>query len=90
MTNLNDLAYHVGVKHRFLPFYRKFKVVGHVNEQVGDVVRLVLRCADGSLVCVPDVGRKGVKVYPDFVRATEAQKRLKDQGVTPNAEPNGQ
>jgi hypothetical protein len=82
VTNLEALVYHVGIKRRFLPIYKKYKVIGHVNEPIGDKVRLVLRGADGSLTCIPDVGKRQVKVYPDFVSAVEAQKRLKDnQGV---------
>lgn len=88
--NINDLAYHVGIGRRFSLGFKKYHVVGHVNEQVGDTVRLVLRCADGSLVCIPDVGRKAVKVYPDFIRATEAQKSMKDQGANPDGIPSGQ
>lgn len=77
--NISELAYHVGIGRRFGLGFRKYQVVGHENEQVGDVVRWVLRCADGSLVCIPDVGRKRVKVYPDFVRAQDAQRKLKEQ-----------
>lgn len=79
--NISELAYHVGIQRRFSLGFKKYQVVGHVNEQIGDTVRLVLRCADGSLVCIPDVGRKAVKVYPDFVRAEEAQRKLKEQPI---------
>ena len=77
--NISDLAYHVGIGRRFSLGYKKYQVIGHENEQVGDVVRLVLRCSDGSLVCVPDVGRKRVKVYSDYAKAVEAQRKLKEQ-----------
>lgn len=77
MTNLAALTYHVGIKRRFLPFYKKYRVGAHYNEQVIDKMRLILKVHDGSLVCVPDVGSRQIKVYPDFIAAEEAQRRLK-------------
>jgi hypothetical protein len=74
---ITAVSYRVGVKRKFLPFYKKYWVVGHVNETVGDKVRLVLRCNDGSLVCVPDVGSRQIKLYPERESALAMQKKLK-------------
>ena len=85
--NLKELSYLVGVRSRFVPFYRRYRVVGHRNEQIGDKVRLVLRCVDGSMVCVPDVGKKLIKIYPEFDAAEQAQLRLKQSQGVPDGVP---
>lgn len=60
------MKYTVGVGRRFLPGFRRYKVTGHTTEPVGNIPRLVLTCADGSIVAIPGLDKRKVKVYPDY------------------------
>ncbi len=78
-----ELCYTVGIKRRVMPGYRKFTVFGHRSEKIGDSYRLVLKCEDGSLVAVPALAKKEIKVYPDYDGAIENQAKLKDKTEPP-------
>lgn len=75
---MEDAAYTIGIKRRFGLFFKKYKVWGHENQQIGDKVRLSLRLDDGSVLAIPDIGKKFVKVYPDYSAAIETQRKLKE------------
>lgn len=67
--------YTVGIKRRFLPGYRRFKVEHHEHELVGASIRLVLQCADKSIVAIPHVADLGVKIFPDYDYAVTMKQR---------------
>ncbi len=75
---MDAAAYTIGIKRRFGLFFRKYKVWGHENQAVGNGVRLSLRLSDGSVLAVPDIDKKWVKVYPDYSAAIEAQRKMKE------------
>lgn len=58
--------YTYGVRRKFLPFYKKYKVISHANETIDQRTRLVLTAADESVIVIPDVSKKYLKLYPDF------------------------
>lgn len=58
--------YTIGIKRKFLPGYRLFSVTHHDNETIDGRTRLILNCADKSVVVVPDIAGRGVKVFPDY------------------------
>jgi hypothetical protein len=84
---MDAAAYTIGIKGRFQIFFKKFKVWGHENQTVGNSVRLSLRLSDGSVLAVPEIEKKWVKVYPDYSAAIEAQRKikegLKDASISP-------
>ena len=59
-------VYTVGVKRRFLPGYKKFKVTAHEPAVWGNVTVFAMTMADGSYVFVSNLDRRGVRVYPDY------------------------
>lgn len=75
---MDNAAYTIGIKRRFGIFFKKYKVWGHENQQLVDTVRLSLRLADGSVLAIPDIAKKWVKVYPDYIAAMEVQKKIKE------------
>ncbi len=79
MMQVLDLAYTVGVKRRFLPIFKTYKVVAHVVEAYADSWRLVLTGADGSVTILPGIHRKIYKIYPDLHAAERNQKRLREE-----------
>lgn len=81
----DEFCYRIGIRRRFLPFYKNYSVVGHRNEQVGSSVRIVLRCQDGSVLAIPDIAKKRVKVYPEYDLAVENQKKVTPQWHTQEA-----
>lgn len=79
----SDFSYTLAVSGRLFPFlYKKFKVVKHQNEQVGDSTRLVLTLPDGSVIVIPEISKRHMKVYAD-VHAAEARfKKFKEEQLT--------
>lgn len=91
-----EFSYTIGIKRRFLPFYRKFRVFGHKNETVGQDVRLVMTMVDGSTLAVPDIAKRFLRVYPDYDNAKANQEKFKAGKISPppveieeEAEPDG-
>lgn len=80
---INAYAYTIGIKYKFLPIYKNYKVVGHKNETVGDTVRLVMRCADGSYVTIPDIAKRQTKLYHDFIVAEKNLRELRSHPALP-------
>lgn len=64
----NKMSYTVGVS-RFFGFgWKTFRgVCRHEIETLGSAAHLVLTFQDGSVLTVPDIGRRSMKVYPDLV-----------------------
>lgn len=59
--------YTVGVQRGLLWLsYKKYKVIGHNTEMVGNFPRLILSCADGSYVIIPRLDKRRIKIYPDY------------------------
>lgn len=71
------LTYTVGVKHSFLPFFKKYRVSGHQNDELAGHVRMLLRLPDGALLIIPEVLKKTVKIYPDYEESKVEQAKLK-------------
>ncbi len=90
MLSILDVAYTVGVKRRFLPGFKKFKVTGHDTEHFGDGARLLLYLMDGSILALPSVQRRVVKVYPDKRIADERVKSFRAQAMAPRERPRPQ
>jgi hypothetical protein len=60
------MFYTVGVRRRFLPVFKKYKVFRHDTETLAEGGRLILQLADGSQLGIPGIARRVVKVYPDY------------------------
>ena len=73
------LSYTVGVKRRFLPFYKKYSVVGHTNESLAGSTRLVLNMRGGSVIVIPEIHKKYVQIYPDYLSASSYLKKVKEE-----------
>lgn len=85
---LADFSYTLSVSCRFLPLkWYKYKVVKHQNEQVGDSTRLVLTLPDGSVIVIPEITKRHMKVYAD-VHAAEARfKKFKEEQLSAGRQP---
>ncbi len=74
------MVYHVGVQRWPLPLFKRYKVNGHQTELCGgSIPRLVLTCTDGSIVALPKLDRRRVKLYPDYKAEDARVKALKAQ-----------
>lgn len=51
--------------------WKSYRVHRHVAETVGDTAWWVLDLVDGSVLTIPDIGRKQVLVHPDFAAENE-------------------
>lgn len=69
-------SYTIGVRSRWPWFGRYKSVIGHKNETIDGQTRLVLRFKDNSILAIPQIGAKHVKIYPDYI-----------EFMTPKAEP---
>lgn len=72
-----EFSYTIGIKRRFLPFYQKYKVLGHKTEMLGQSGRLVMTMVDGSTLTIPEIGKRFLRVYPDYDNAIANQKKFK-------------
>lgn len=63
-----DVCYTVGIKRRFLPGYRKFKVTSHEWLRDGAERMVAMVLDGGGYISVSMWGRE-LKVYPDYDRA---------------------
>ena len=78
------VTYTVGVRHRFIPFgWRKFHVVGH-KELDGNRLRLVF--PDTSVIIIPEMQKKWLKVFSDYATAEANLEKLKQRGAPSHAE----
>ncbi len=83
------VVYTVGIRRKFLPIYKKYKVVDHVQntfivrnefkDALNVIPRLFLDLVDGSQVCVSRIDQRDWKVYPDYREKVELEtkERLK-------------
>lgn len=78
-----DLAYTIGIKRRFLPFYKRYSVYGHKTEVLAGNVRLVMKLDDGSTLTVPEIAKRQLKVYPDYDNAIANQEKWKRGQASP-------
>ena len=78
---MNNTHYTIGIKRRFLPFWKHYKVVSHKTEALAGSIcpRLLLTCLDGSVIVVPKIDHKYMKLFPDFVTATKNLEKLKSE-----------
>lgn len=67
-----SLCYTVGIKRRFLPGYRKFKVTAHEWDTTRIEQVLVLTLANGGFVSCGMHGRE-MRVYADYHQAQREQ-----------------
>ncbi len=67
------MEYRLSVRRPFSPFWRTYLIVGHKTEVFGSTGRLVLTFQDGTVIAVPGIHRKFVKVYPEFQRTQSKQ-----------------
>lgn len=81
--NPNEFAYTIGIRPRYLPFFKKYRVLKHSNEAIGSTIRLNLHCADGALIGIPDIAKQTIKLYPDYNESMQKQRAL----VKPLKEP---
>jgi len=79
---ITAIAYTVGIRRKLGFFFRRYKVIGHQNESLGDSVRLILRLVDGSVLIIPEITKKSVIVYPDYTNAAENLRRIKGSSQT--------
>lgn len=76
---LMPITYTIGVKRRWFWFYRRYRVVGHRNEELCGSCRLVLTLPSGSVIVIPEITKKFVKVFPDYISAERNLKKLKEE-----------
>lgn len=75
------MFYRVGVQRwSVLPFFKTYKVVNHEMEVGSGIVRLVLHCLDGTVVAIPGMDRKKVKLYPGHKLVAAASKAPQIEG----------
>ena len=74
--------YTVGIRPAFWPFYKKYAVVGHTTNAQGG---LILNCLGGSVIVVPEVTKKYLKIFPDKIVADDYIRRaqVKDNQNAP-------
>lgn len=73
-----SLCYTVGIKRRFLPGYRKYRVYSHSWDTQKLEVVLVLELDDGGFVSV-GMTRKEMKVFPDYHDAKREQAKIDEK-----------
>lgn len=67
------MEYRIGVKRRFFFGFKNYLVVGHKTEILGDSARLILRFLDGTILTVPRIDMKAVKIYAEFQRIEQVK-----------------
>lgn len=76
--SLNKISYTIGVRRPLVPFYKKYKVVGHKELEDG---RLRLTLPDTSVIVIPGILKKFIKIFEDYALASaELQKLTQGQG----------
>lgn len=73
-------CYTIGIRKRFWPFSKKYRVYAHM----WDNLRLIIDTVDGYQIHFPELAIFSVKVYPDIRKAIDS---LKMQTVVEKAPP---
>lgn len=66
---MSRMTYTISVKRWY--GWQSFKVHSHVNEAVGATAWCVLNLTDGSVLTIPDIGSKQIRVHADFKKENE-------------------
>ncbi len=77
------MKYTIGIQFLGL-FFRKFQVIDHDLSDDGRSV--MLHGIDGSIVSVPGMDRKAMKLYPDYRIYLEQKRRLQPSPPRPQVE----
>lgn len=77
---LMPISYTIGIKKRWLwPFYHRFTVIGHKNEELCGTVRLHLTLPSGSVIVIPEITKMHMKIFPDYINAQQNLAKLREQ-----------
>ena len=58
------MTYEICIKRRWFFGWKRYEVIAHATEILGDTARLVMEFPDGSKLAIPRIDRKVVFVYP--------------------------
>lgn len=67
------MSYQIGIKRRAWFGFKTYYVTGHQTEVIGSTARLVLMLPNGAKLAIPNIHRRTLYVYPEYVPPVQSE-----------------